>query len=246
MDRRIEQFERDRVTSRHWADGSFVAFDCESTGIDPLTARILQAAIVLDDPGPPAKQDARTFLINPGVPIPAEASAIHGITAEKLKDAWPSRQAIPCIAEALHATAVITGYPLVVFNAAYDWPLLLAAIRRLKRTPPADFNPLFLDPLVIDRAQDRYRRGSRKLEAVAAFYHVPLDSAHDALADAKAAIGIMRALVAAYPELRNDTLEQLQEVQTKWYAEWRDHLNEYWESIGKADRVTGSWPIGEW
>jgi DNA polymerase-3 subunit epsilon len=232
------------MRSQHWADGPFVAFDCESTGIDPLIARILQAAIVLDDPGPPAKQDARTFLINPGVPIPTEATAIHGITVEKLKDACMSEEAIPYIAGQLHATAVMTGYPLVVFNVAYDWPLLLAEIRRLDWTPPAEFNPLFLDPLIIDRALDRYRRGSRKLEIVAAFYHVPLDSAHDAVADAKAAIGIMRALVAAYPELRNDTLEQFQEVQTKWYAEWRDHLNEYWESIGKADRVTGSWPMG--
>lgn len=231
------------MKSRHWADGPFVAFDCESTGIDPQTARILQAAIVLDDPGPPAKQDATRFLINPGVPIPAEASAIHGITVEKLKDAWSSGQAIPCIGEQLHAATVMTGYPLVIFNVAYDWPLLLAEIRRLECRPPADFNPLFLDPLVIDRALDRYRRGSRKLEAVATFYHVPLDSAHDALADAKAAVGIMRALVAAYPELRRDTLEQLQVLQSQWFHDWKTHLNSYWESIGKQDRVTGEWPI---
>lgn len=71
-------------------------------------------------------------------------------------------------------------------------------------------------------------------------------AAHGAQADAKAALGIMRALIERYPELKKCTLAGLQGIQAKWYQQWKDHLNEYWASIGKEDRITGSWPsIGD-
>ena len=51
-----------------------------------------------------------------------------------------------------------------------------------------------IDPLVIDKAVDRYRKGKRTLEAAAAFYGVPLDDAHDAGADAIAAGRVAQAI----------------------------------------------------
>ena len=235
------------MKSKHWADGPWIGFDTETTGTDPATARILQAAVITDDPDDVLREEDRVLLVNPGIPIPAEASAVHGITADKLEGAMPPADAIPYIVGTLQGRALHRNYPLVVYNASYDLPLLMAEGRRLQPwgwAVPTGFSPMILDPLVIDRALDKYRKGSRKLEAAAGHYGVKLAGAHDAAADARAAIGIMRALVKAYPDLRRNTLEQLQQVQAKWHAEWRDHLNEYWESIGKADRVSGSWPMG--
>ena len=72
---------------------------------------------------------------------------------------------------------------------------------------------MFLDPLVIDRALDKCRKGSRKLEETARFYKVELNSAHGAQADAKAALGVMGALINAYPELKEHKLADLQLLQ---------------------------------
>jgi DNA polymerase-3 subunit epsilon len=241
----------------HWTKGPFIGFDTESTGVDPKTARILQAAIITDDPSGVIREEDQIVYVDPGVEIPAEASAIHGLTREKLAEfnPWPSISGIPFIAGFLHGRSTMRGFPLVIYNATYDFPLLLAELRRIDGLTHNQKQPLILDPLVIDRALDKYRKGSRKLEAVAQHYDVKLSDAHDAGADARAAIGIMRAIVKAYPvrgyywnrqaALGDYSLQEMQRLQAEWYAGWRDDLNEYWERSGKADRVTGSWPMGE-
>lgn len=230
------------MKNRHWADGIMVGFDTETTSTDPQTARILQAAIVTHDPEGVIVEEDRIIYIDPGVEIPAEASAIHGITREKLAEigAFEPRLGIESVVRFIECRSIGRGYPLVIYNACYDWPPLRAEVARLCLA--FDRTPFILDPLVIDRAADKYRKGSRKLEAVAAHYKVPLDGAHDAAADARAALGIMRALLVAYPKLRDCSLGALQRFQAKWYSDWRDHINEYWASTGKTDRVTGDWP----
>lgn len=233
----------------HWTELPFVAFDCETTGVDITTARILQAAIVTHAPeNVPFAEEDRVIYIQPDVPIPPEASAVHGFTAEKLKelDAFEPKAGIEYIVRIISGRACNRNYPLVIYNAPFDWPLLMAECARYGVEPPERF-PMFLDPLVIDRAADKYRKGSRKLEDVARFYGVKMEgAAHGAQADAKAALGIMRALIERYPELKKCTLAGLQGIQAKWYQQWKDHLNEYWASIGKEDRITGSWPsIGD-
>lgn len=192
-------------------------------------------------------EEDRVLYINPGVPIPPEASAVHGITAAKLKaeQAQESSTGIPYIFGTLMGRSVLRGYPLVIYNACYDWPLLMAECARI---PGFDYQgqprPSFLDPLVIDRALDKYRKGSRRLEDTARFYKVELKGAHGAQADATAALSIMRALIEAYPQLKSIDMPTMQKMQADWYAEWRDHINEYWEQTGKTDRVTGNWPGG--
>ncbi len=235
------------MKTQHWTEDTLVAFDCESTGTDPKTARILQAAFVTLDPEGILKEANHVLYINPGIPIPAEASAIHGITVEKLADehAWDSATGIPYLFGIVSGRASFRGYPLVIYNACYDWPLLMAECARIQGF---DYlgqpKPLFLDPLVIDRALDKYRKGSRKLEDVAKFYGVPLMGAHGAEADATATLGVMRALIKVYPQLKTFDLTTMQKLQAGWYVEWRDHINEYWAKSGKTDRIVGEWPGG--
>ena len=64
----------------NWSDGRLLAFDTETTGTDPETARIVSAACLWR--GGASEAADEEWLVNPGVPIPAEATAIHGITDE--------------------------------------------------------------------------------------------------------------------------------------------------------------------
>jgi DNA polymerase-3 subunit epsilon len=196
----------------HWCDDVWAAYDSETTGTDVQTARILQAAIIVHDPEGILIEEDRVFYIDPGVPIPPKASAIHGITAERLATLEPmnARGGIEAVNTIVHSRSANRGYPLVIYNVQYDWPLLLAECARHWMILEGR-QPMFLDPLVIYRAADKYRKGSRKLEDVAKFYGVKMDgAAHGAQADAKAAMGIMRALIVKYPELRKQTLISLQ------------------------------------
>ena len=65
-----------------WHDGPLVGFDTETTGVDVATDRIVTAAVVTRDA---TGTRARTWLIDPGVPIPPAATAVHGITTEQAR-----------------------------------------------------------------------------------------------------------------------------------------------------------------
>ena len=67
-----------------------VFFDLETTGLNPATDRIVEMALVKLLPG--GKRETFVRRINPGRPIPAETTAIHGISDEDVKDAPEFRQ----------------------------------------------------------------------------------------------------------------------------------------------------------
>jgi DNA polymerase-3 subunit epsilon len=233
-----------------WHEGSFIAFDTETTGVDTSTARIVQAAVLLIEPDGKILAEM-TCLCNPEEPIPAAASQIHGITDDRVCSALKSAATVGIISHVLHSFGAMDGVPVVIYNTPYDAGLLRAETIRCKlQQAAANWDTClapfqyFLDPLCIDREVDRYRRGSRKLEAVAAFYGVKVDGAHDARSDAMAAAAIMRKILERYPELKKFTLAELQERQRWAFAQWREHINEYWERTGKPDRVTGCWLMG--
>ncbi len=62
-----------------WSDRPICAFDLETTGRDPSTARIVSACVAVIDG---SSVETRTWLLDPGVDIPAGASAVHGISTE--------------------------------------------------------------------------------------------------------------------------------------------------------------------
>jgi DNA polymerase-3 subunit epsilon len=228
----------------HWTEEIWIGFDTETTGVDPNTARILQAGIITDDPQGTLNEPSHLVYVDPGCEIPAEASAIHGITKEVLlrEKAFDSQVGIIGIHTCVMARSAKRNYPLVIFNARYDWPLLKAECDRIPEFVRPSFGPLILDPCIIDRKLDKYRKGSRVLGEMAKFYGVKLDGAHDAIQDTKATLGIMRALIKKFPELKKYSIQEMQVLQRAWFEEWRDHINEYWKSIGKDQRVDGSWP----
>jgi DNA polymerase-3 subunit epsilon len=231
-----------------WHRDLLVGFDLETTGTDPLTARIVTAAVTEVRDGDPVHH--REWLVDPGVPIPEEATAVHGITtARAVADGRPAAGAVAEIADAL-AAHWAAGVPVVVYNAPFDLSLLAAELRRhglpsLDSRLDGAIGPV-VDPLVIDRTLDRYRRGKRTLEAACAFYGVVLDDAHEAAADALAAVRVAIALAERFPEAGAGELWELHRSQVGWYADWAVGFQKFLARQGGEAAVTEidtAWPL---
>ncbi|GGX23737.1 3'-5' exonuclease [Streptomyces malachitofuscus] len=232
-----------------WHRELLIGFDLETTGTDPREARIVTGAVIEVRAGEPMGR--REWLADPGVPIPAEAVAVHGISSERAAaEGRPADQVADGIAGVLTAYWK-TGVPVVAYNAAFDLSLLAAELRRYglpslrDRLGGIDPAPV-IDPYTIDRSVDRYRRGKRNLEAVCAEYGVILDSAHDATADALAAARLACAIAVRHPKVAALGPAELHRRQIEWYAEWAADFQNFLRRKGDAGAVIdGTWPLRE-
>lgn len=221
---------------------ALAVFDLETTGVDVTTARIVTAFVgVLSADG--ALISSRSWLADPGVEIPAGAAAIHGVTTKRARAEGRSASLVVReIVDELAARAA-DGLPLVVYNAPYDLTLLKHEARRHHAGP---FVPptVVIDPLVIDKAVDRYRKGKRTLEAACAHYGVTLDGAHDASVDAIGAGHVARAIIERYSGELPATLTELHAQQALWHQQQADSF-ESWMRASKDQNFTADrgWPI---
>lgn len=224
-------------------DGPLGVFDLETTGVDTDVARIVSACVaVLDADG---RVTARwDWIVDPGIEVPAAASAVHGITTERARaEGRPAETAIAEIAQTLRVL-FSQGVPVTVYNAPYDLTLLDRECRRHGIEPLVEPQPV-VDPLVIDKAVDRYRKGKRTLEVTAEFYGVELDGAHDAAADAICTGRVAQAIARAHPEELGASAADLHGRQEIWFAEQQQSFEEYVRTKpGREDyRADRSWPV---
>ncbi|MEU7434086.1 3'-5' exonuclease [Streptomyces sioyaensis] len=230
-----------------WHQELLVSFDLETTGTDVEQDRIVTAALIrLEGDGRAAEK--LTWLLDPGVPIPEEAAAIHGISTIYVQEhGRPPADAIAEITEAL-AEALRADIPLVVMNARYDLSLLDRECRRhglptlTERLghPPAPV----IDPLVLDKHVDRYRKGKRALQALCSHYGVPLDGAHEAGADAAAAAGVARRIGEKYPAVALPSPRALHALQEQAAAEQAASFQEYLRRSGDPRAIVEpAWPL---
>lgn len=226
-------------------NGPLLGFDTETTGINVFTDRIVTAAAVLVGAG---DAQTTTWLIDPGVEIPAAASAVHGITTEHARAHGRAPvEALAEIADHVHA-ALAAGTPLVGFNVAFDLTLLESELARhglptLQQRLGGPLAPV-LDPLVIDRGLDRYRRGKRTLEHIASHYGVATGDLHDAGEDVRATLGVLQAMCAKYPEITRQELTELHAWQATKHREWAEGFNAWRESRGMSGPgASPQWPL---
>lgn len=226
-----------------------LALDTETTGPNPDTARLVTIALVLvDDDG--SVLESQEWLVRPdGFDIPAEATAIHGISTEHARERGASLdEVLEKVALILSAHCWVDRIPLVAFNAPYDLTLIDREMRRVAHTwlkvPPGVLDPYVLDQRLVPK---RRGKGSRRLQAVAEAYNVPLtaDDAHGATADATAAARI------ALKQLDNDLLrgiplQVIHEAQIGWKREQAAELTAYFRSVGNGEHVNAEWPLIEW
>jgi DNA polymerase-3 subunit epsilon len=225
-----------------WHRGPLASYDCETNGINTATDRIVTAALVR-----PNGQVLEWLSDLDGAEIPEGARAVHKISTEYAHaHGRPAKQVVEEIADAIAGEMSVGGAALVVMNAPFDLPLLDAECARYGVETVADrvgcMEPV-IDPLVLDRHADRYRRGKRTLEALAAHYKVELTEAHTAKADALAALGVAVRIGEAYPQLQLPA-HRIHLHQVHWHAEWAANFQAHLRSKGQADAVIdGSWPL---
>ncbi|MFE2536031.1 3'-5' exonuclease [Streptomyces sp. NPDC059371] len=230
-----------------WYEGPLAAFDTETTGVDVETDRIVSAAVVVQD-APGARPRVTRWLVNPGVPVPAGATAVHGLTDEHLQrnGRWPS-PVMEEIARELSEQAT-AGRPLVVMNAPFDLTLL---DRELRRHRASSLDHWFesvslrvLDPRVLDKHLDRYRKGRRTLTDLCAHYEVPLEGAHDAAADALASMEVVRAVGRRFAaRLERLSPSELHTLQAVWHAAQARGLQAWFARSGSPEAVDPAWPL---
>lgn len=232
--------------SASWHTGRMVCYDVETTGVDPHRDRIVSAAIVEVGGGEPAR--VSEWLISPGIPIPPGATAVHGITDEQAASGMSPDAAVHEITEHLLRCSR-AGMPVVGFNVAYDLTMLLAEVRRHSiggdyADELAGIAPV-VDPFVIDKKVDTYRRGSRKLVDVARHYGIGLTEAeaHGAKADALAAGRLAWVLAQNFRDLAGGSANELHGKQITWKREQAESFGAYLRKQGKTDDVSREWPI---
>lgn len=222
-----------------WHTERMTAFDLETTGVDPEQARIVTSALV-HIAG--AEVQSRSWLVNPGVPIPEEATAVHGVTdgmslAMGIDPALAASQIFTDLDEAWTG-----GHPVIIYNASYDLTVLDRELRRHCGTSLDGVIGPVIDPFVIDKHLDRYRKGKRTLTATCEHYNVKLEGAHSADGDAIAAARLAWRLAELYPQHLTD-LSQVNALQAEWRADWAAQFEDYLRREGKPEHVDGHWPL---
>lgn len=214
------------------------AFDLETTGRDPLTARIVTASVILVD-GRGEVLQHHEWLADPGVEIPAEATAIHGVATRTARiQGAPASQVVSQI------SGVLNGFfrekiPVLAFNARYDFTVLAREGHRYGVSTPNPF-PV-LDPYVMDKHADRYRPGKRTLTAMCAHYGVPFENAHTSAADVLATLGVGSVLAERFQQLRRPAPD-LHAFQTTWALRQAESYQDYLRRSDPAAVVEGQWP----
>ncbi|HEV7949270.1 MAG TPA: 3'-5' exonuclease [Glaciihabitans sp.] len=228
------------VNSGHWFE-TLGVFDLETTGIDIETSRIVSAHVgVLNAGG--VVVERHDWLANPGIDIPEQATAVHGISTERARaEGRPAAEVVAEIVATLR-TLFDRGIAVTIYNAAYDLSLLNREALRYGIAPIDSPVPI-IDPLVIDKAVDKYRKGKRTLEAACQFYGVDLSNAHDAAADAIAAGRVAQAMARRHTTALAIEAELLHEQQIGWCAQQSASFQDYMRRTRDPEFTTsGLWP----
>jgi len=173
--------------------------DLETTGTDAQTDRIVEIGVLKIFPD--GQKDVRCRRINPGIPIPESATAIHGITDSDVAGE-PRFEVV-----ALRLLKFLDGCDLCGFNLKrFDLRMLAAEFNRIGRDLPMDARSI-IDPLEIYHDRER-----RDLSAASRFYcgrdH---EGPHSASADVQATAEILDAMLERYPDLPR-SVEELHDL----------------------------------
>jgi DNA polymerase-3 subunit epsilon len=228
-----------------WTEGEVLGLDFETTGVDRFSDVPVSYALVSVVDGVAVR--SWSGLIDPGREIPLEATAVHGITSERARaEGMPLDVAIALVSDAV-GSAGRRGVPVVGMKIDYDLTILdVLADRYWGRGLSAQgWSGPVLDAGVLDRHFDIERHGRRTLSDLCAHYGVELEGAHDAWADAVAAVRVLFALVARYDALRQADVAELHQDQIEWHRQWMANC-EAWrlgQGMSPTDPRDFQWPI---
>jgi len=185
-----------------------VFLDLETTGIDVSKDRIVEISLLKVDLD--GTYEVKTRRINPGIPIPYKATAVHGITNDDVKDCPSFRE----IAKSL--ATYIEGCDFGGYNSnRFDIPILVEEFLRV------GIDVDFKKRRLVDVLNIFHIKEQRTLSAAYRFYcDKELENAHSAEADTLATYEILMAQLDRYPDLQND-ITFLSDFSTR--GEWADY-----------------------
>ncbi|MEU1680846.1 exonuclease domain-containing protein [Micromonospora zamorensis] len=222
---------------RGWHDMPVVGFDIEGTDGEPHDTRIVSAALVYAD------GTTKTWLIDPGVPIPADAIAIHGITDEIVRDTGAEpREALAELSTEI-AKLIVDGTPLVAFCAHYDVTALHTELARHSLPAMEWERASIIDPSILHREVEPDWSGGWRLGDLCRYYDVELTTAHDAASDARAAAEMAVSIAARHARIAGMRADDLHRAQVNWYAEQKRELQAYYDRQGRDEQVSLQWPL---
>lgn len=177
-------------------------FDLETTGIDVAKDRVVEISILKVFPN--GNKESKTWLVNPQMPIPAESSAIHGITDERVKDEPTFKELSKTI------YTMIKDSDLAGFNSdRFDIPVLAEEMLR------SDIDFDMGSRVSVDVQTIFHKMEQRTLSAAYKFYcGKNLVDAHSAAADTNATYEVLKSQLDRYDELEND-MKSLAEFTTR-------------------------------
>jgi DNA polymerase-3 subunit epsilon len=248
-----------------WYDGHLALMDTETTGVDVFNDRIVTACVILVPPRPPEGGSrlpkVYEWMADPGIEIPAGASAVHGITTERAREhGKPAPEVIEQFTSML-ATFMGQGVPVVTMNGGYDLSLLhheseRHGIKTLGDRLPNGVRPV-VDVFILDKELDR-RKGKRNLGALCEYYRVEIgQNAHDSTVDALAAGRVAWAICKKYPKIAEMKLDDLHDEQVRWrakqqksFASWlrgeaakETDPQKRQETLARAEDCRPEWPV---
>lgn len=228
-----------------WSDQELLGFDLETTGIDPFTDVPVSYALVRWEGG--RRVDAEAGLVDPGRPIPAAASAVHGISTDRARQQGIALPAACSRIVAALLDAASRGVPVVGMHVCFDLTIVDQLCRRHhgRSLSQLGWHGPVLDVLTIDRHLDRYRRGSRTLGSLCAHYGVVAGALHDATADVDATVAVLQRIVRRFPDVGALSLGQLTVLQSRWHRDWAEGFSRYRQRQGQPPLQAweAQWPV---
>ena len=175
-----------------------IFFDLETTGMNVASDRIVEISYLKIYPD--GREEVKTYRVNPTIPIPTEATAIHGICDDDVKDAPTFNEIAKTLVNSFE------GCDFAGYNSnKFDLPLLAEELIRAN----IDFD--LKKRKVIDVQVIFYKREQRTLSAAYQFYcDKDLTEAHSAEADTRATYEVLQSQLDRYSDLPND-IDQLSE-----------------------------------
>lgn len=234
---------------REFAPEAICCWDVESTGIDIENDRILTVYGMVQSINGEILDEIK-LTIDPGVEVPKGASDVHGMSTEWIREHGRKDvgKAVREIAGFLDE-AQMKGYPIVGYHNSYDLGILDRELVRhgaVSLGTGLSMATEYFDPIIYDRATDKYRKGGRRLMDVAKHYGILLDESR--LHEAEYDVIVTAELTWIMLKKSRWTLPELQSLQKTWKKDWAEHLTEYFASQGKTEEngdkivVDGSFP----
>lgn len=196
-----EKFDFETIGSKMWSEVPIVVFDLETTGFGKHDKIVEFGGVIME--GTKVVKDIH-HLVNPGMLIPKEATAVHGITDDHVKTA-PRWRAVAkeCF------DFLFCGYPIVSHNFSFD------ARKLSDQVDPTHWPRNIFTLCTMVQARENGHKGKAKLTDLAEHYNLEYESEHTALADAVVTGMLARRFAGA---------QFISKFYTKTTGEWADQF----------------------